>query len=192
MSFTLAIDDTCEPDAAAVELLLDVSFGIDRRIKSSYRLREGNHPVPGLSMVIRDAELGLAGTISFWPLRIGPDGAAALLLGPLAVHPERQNLGIGLALMRQGLARATAMGHRLVLLVGDEPYYGRAGFRKLPPGLIGMPGPVNADRFLYLELVPGALAGIAGMALPPYRFAGRSAAFAIPHGAETQEQQAQA
>ena len=192
MTFVFAIDETHDSDSPAIEQLLDVSFGIDRRTKASYRLREGNHPLPGLSMVVRDAEVGIAGTVSFWPLCIGHEGRPALLLGPLAVHPDRQNLGIGLALMLEGLARAKAEGHRLVLLVGDAPYYARAGFRKLPPGLIGMPGPVNPERFLYLELVPGALHEVEGMALPPHRFAERSAAFAIPHGAQAQQQQAQA
>lgn len=192
MTYAFDIDTTHGTDSPAIEQLLDMAFGIDRRTRSSYRLREGNQPVPGLSMVVRDAEVGIAGTISFWPLRIGHDGSPALLLGPLAVHPDRQNLGIGLALMREGLARAKAMGHRLVLLVGDEPYYARAGFRKLPRGLIGMPGPVNPDRFLYLELAPGALDHVGGMALPPHRFVERSAAFAIPHGAQPEEHYAEA
>ncbi len=89
--------------------------------------------------------------------------------------------------MREGLARARAQGHGLVLLVGDEPYYARVGFAKLPRDLIGLPGPVNPDRFLYLELVPGSLDGVSGMARVP-----ASAAFAVPHGAEGQEQRAQA
>lgn len=185
------IDDTTPADNDAIEHLLDLSFGVDRRTKTSYRLREGSHAIDGLSMVIRDPAVGLAGTISFWPLRIGKTGAKALLLGPLAVHPERQNLGIGLALMREGLARARVLGHRLVLLVGDEPYYARVGFRRLPHDLITLPGPVNPDRFLYLELLPGALDGVSGLALPPHRYAA-SAAFAIPHGAEAEEQGAQA
>ena len=191
MTGSIIIDDTQSADAAAVEHLLDLSFGIDRRTKSSYRLREGNAAVEGLSLVVRDAELELAGTISFWPLQISPDGTPALLLGPLAVHPGRQNLGVGLALMHEGLARARAMGHRLVLLVGDEPYYARVGFRKLPHGLITMPGPVNPDRFLYLELVPGALDGVSGLAMPPYRFAEKSAALAPPHGADAEQQGAE-
>jgi predicted N-acetyltransferase YhbS len=165
------IEETRADDLAAIENLLDRSFGIDRRVKTSYRLREGSHPVPGLSLVIRDAQVGVAGTISFWPLAIGEKGSPALLLGPLAVHHERQNLGIGLALMREGLKRARAQGHRLVILVGDEPYYSRVGFHKLPPDLLMMPGPNNPDRFLYLDLVPGALAGVSGMVLPPHRHA---------------------
>lgn len=192
MTGSFIIEDTLASDTAAIEYLLDLSFGTDRRTKTSYRLREGSQPVPGLSMVIRDGQVGLGGAISFWPLRIGEDGAEALLLGPLAVHPERQNLGIGLALMREGLARAKALGQRLVLLVGDEPYYARAGFKRLPQDLITMPGPVNPERLLYLELEPGALGGVTGLVLPPQRHAERSAALAVPHGAEAQEQCAEA
>lgn len=187
MCAPIACEDTAPQDHDAIEHLLDLAFGSGRRSKTSYRLREGNHPVDGLSLVTRDKGVGMSGTISFWPLEIGPAGAPALLLGPLAVHPDRQGLGIGLALMREGLARAAAQGHGLVLLVGDEPYYARVGFRKLPEGLISLPGPVDPARFLYLELRPGALAGTSGIARAP-----RSAPFAVPHGAEPEEQRCEA
>ena len=139
MCSTIACDDTLSSDHDAIEHLLDVSFGSDRHSKTSYRLREGNAAVPGLSLVVRDPGLGLAGTISFWPLAIGSKDTPALLLGPLAVHPDRQGLGIGLKLMREGLARAKAQGHALVLLVGDEPYYARVGFAKLPKASSAFP-----------------------------------------------------
>jgi predicted N-acetyltransferase YhbS len=191
MTASFVLEDQTDSDLAAVEALLDASFGIGRRTKTSYRLREGASPVAGLSMLVRDAELGLSGTISFWPLRIGKAGTPALLLGPLAVHPQRQNLGIGLALMREGLARAKALGHSLVVLVGDEPYYARVGFRRLPRGLLMLPGPFDPERFLYCELVPGALQGTSGMVLPAHRHAQASTTLAVPHGSEAQQQSAQ-
>ena len=89
------LDAEAPSDAAAIETLLDLAFGLDRLIKTSYRLREGNHAVQGLSFVARDRELGIVGTVRFWPVKIGRCGIDALLLGPLAVHPERQNIGIG-------------------------------------------------------------------------------------------------
>lgn len=171
MTSTHTLSDATPADQDAIESLLDLSFGLDRRTKTSYRLREGSHPIHGLSLVVRDAAVGLAGCISFWPLRVGHRGAAALLLGPLAVHPERQNLGIGLALMREGLARAKGLGHDLVLLVGDEPYYARVGFRKVPSGQMQLPGPTDPNRFLYCELQPGALNKAAGLVLPLHRYA---------------------
>jgi len=187
MCGTIILEDTTPADHDAVEHLLDLTFGSDRHSKTSYRLREGNRAIAGLSLLIRDPGAGLSGTISFWPIAIGAAAAPALLLGPLAVHPDRQNLGVGRALMREGLARAKAMGHRLVILVGDEPYYARVGFRRLPHGLIDLPGPVDPDRLLYLELVPQALDGVSGLAKPA-----PSAAFAVPHGADQQEQHAEA
>ncbi len=178
MSGTILLDETLPSDHAAIEHLLDLSFGSDRRSKTSYRLREGNTAVPGLSLVARDEGVGIAGTISFWPLAVGEQQSSALLLGPLAVHPDRQKLGLGLKLMQEGLARAKAQGHGLVLLVGDEPYYAKVGFRKLPKGLIELPGPVNPDRFLYLELQPAALDGVSGLVQVPVSKAVRERACA--------------
>jgi predicted N-acetyltransferase YhbS len=183
MTNAFLVEETKLSDASLIESLLDLSFGIDRRLKTSYRLREGNVPVSGLSMVVRDAEVGIAGSISFWPLIVGTSGTPALLLGPLVVNPARQNLGVGLALMREGLQRAKASGHKFVILVGDAPYYGRVGFQKLPEAHLLLPGPVNPERFLYLELVKGALTGAHGLVLPPHRFQEISAAFARPHQA---------
>ena len=169
MSFS--ISPTLISDHDAIEHLLDLSFGTDRRMKTSYRLREGSAAVDSLSHVVRDPALGVVGAISFWPLAIGAKGTRALLLGPLAVHPERQNLGIGLLLMRQTLAMAKAGGHRLVLLVGDAPYYGRVGFAQVPERQVLMPGPVDPKRLLALELVEGALAEAHGLMMAAHQYA---------------------
>jgi len=169
-SKSVSVEETTPHNAEAVETLLDLSFGLSRRTKTSYRLREGNEAIPGLSLIVRDDDVGLSGTISFWPLKIGETGVDAVLLGPLAVHPNRQNLGIGLALMREGIARAKRLGHRLMILVGDEPYYARVGFQKVPDNQLIMPGPVDPTRLLYLELVQGALDEAHGLVLPPHRF----------------------
>ena len=119
---------------------------------------------------MRDEEFPITGCISFWPLLLGATGKKALLLGPLAVHPQRQNRGIGMALMGEGLKRAAAAGHRLVLLVGDEPYYSRVGFKRLPDSKLQLPGPVKRERFLFLELASGALDGASGLVMPPRRY----------------------
>lgn len=175
-------------DRPAIEALLDDCFGIDRRTKTSYRFREGEEPVPGLSFVARDGDCRLIGAISFWNLRIGEEGMPALLLGPLAVAPDLQNRGIGRALMAEGITEAKALGHRLVLLVGDEPYYGRVGFRKIPETRLIMPGPVNPDRFLYLEIEPGALGKASGLVLPPARFRALQASSSAPRGTTSARQ----
>jgi predicted N-acetyltransferase YhbS len=191
MAASFPVENTKATDQPLIEQLLDIAFGIDRRVKTSYRLREGSTPADGLSLVVRDPGVGLAGSISFWPLAIGGAGTPALLLGPLVVHPKRQNLGVGLTLMREGLSRAKAQGHKLVILVGDAPYYARGGFQKLPEGHLLMPGPVDPQRFLFVELVPGALAVTNGLVLPPHRFAEISVPLAVPHQAERQKQSAE-
>lgn len=153
----------------AIETMLDHAFGLSRRTKTSYRLREGNSPAPGLSLAAHEGEV-VVGAISYWPIVIGEAGTPALLLGPLVVHWQRQNQGIGLRLMQESLAKAKAQGHKLVLLVGDEPYYARVGFKVVPHGLMTLPGPVDPCRFLYLELEPNALSSVAGLVLPPARY----------------------
>ena len=155
---------------AEIELLLDEAFGLSRLAKTSYRLREGESPVEGLSHVAIEAGRGIVGCISFWHLHVGDQGPATLLLGPLAVAGDRRGVGIGRALMTNGIDRARAMGYALVILVGDEPYYGRVGFRKVPEDQLILPGSVDPDRLLFLELEKGAMQTARGLVLPPHRF----------------------
>ncbi len=52
--------------------------------------------------------------------------------------------GAGKSLMRTALAAAREAGHDVVLLVGDEPYYGPFGFVMLPPPYrITLPAPAD-------------------------------------------------
>src|SRR5262249_61176373 len=99
----------------------------------------------------------LCGSVRYWPITIGE--APALLLGPLAVHPERQNQGIGKALMELSLKRAAELGHGLVILVGDPPYYARVGFAPVPMGQMTLPGPVDYRRMVFRGPAPRAPRG---------------------------------
>ncbi|AWK85938.1 GNAT family N-acetyltransferase [Azospirillum thermophilum] len=152
--------------ACAIEALLDRSFGPDRFTKTAYRLREGVDSIPELNLVaIEHDEYGneiVEGTIRYWPVTVG-GMFKTIMLGPIAVSDRLQGGGLGSKLIRLSLNKAAALGHRSVILVGDAPYYGRFGFsRELTLGM-QMPGPVDYSRLLGLELVPGALAGVAGM-----------------------------
>ena len=104
----------------------------------------------------------LVGTIRFWRVRIG-GSTNALLLGPVAIAAGHQGYGLGAALIRRGLAAAREYGHEAVILVGDEPYYRRFGFRAHLTAGMRLPGPVDRRRFLALELVPGALRSAYGL-----------------------------
>lgn len=148
-------------DREEVELLLDTAFGPGRAGLSSYRLRQGVEPVAELCLLARDDYDSLAGAIRYWPVVIG--GAhPALLLGPVAVHPTRQGEGLGAWLIAETLERAAALGWTRAVLVGDEPYYGRFGFRRALAQGLNFPPPVNEARLLARALVPGAMDQVAG------------------------------
>ena len=148
-------------DIVAREHLLDLCFGVGRRLKTSERLREGRLPAEGLAFTAEQRGR-VVGTVRLWHVEAG-SRRHALLLGPLAVDPECQGLGLGAVLMRHALARAGALGHGGVLLVGDAPYYARFGFtRDLVAGL-SMPGPFERERFLGLELRAGTFDGARGI-----------------------------
>ncbi len=116
---------------------------------------------------MRVALLGetLIAAVRFTSITIGGVNGA-LLLGPLAVDPDFAGQGYGRRLVSEAMEAAKAAGVKLVLLIGDEPYYGRFGFSPVPPGQITMPGPVDPARLLAAELVPGALAAHTGLIAP--------------------------
>jgi len=147
-----------------IEALLDTAFAPGRTGLSSYRLREGVEPVTALCLTARDEDeiAALAGTIRFWPIAIGDSFSPALLLGPVAAHPTRQGEGIGALLILEGLERAADAGWERCVLIGDEPYYSRFGFKRSLATNIVFPPPTNPNRILAQEIVPGSMAEISG------------------------------
>ncbi|SFR11047.1 GNAT family N-acetyltransferase [Poseidonocella sedimentorum] len=141
-----------------IEALYDLCFAPGREALSSYRLRDDVAPVRELSLLARDGAGILAGAVRFWPVRVGD--RAALLLGPIAVHPTRQGEGLGALLLRESLGKAADLGWERVMLVGDAPYYSRFGFSRLDE--VVMPPPTNPDRVLGIALVPGGWDGVSG------------------------------
>jgi predicted N-acetyltransferase YhbS len=137
-------------DALLIEPLLDRCFGVDRHRKISYRYRDGIEPLADLAFVAEDEDRRLVGAIRYWPIRLG--SRPTLLLGPLAIDPDRQGRGVGRALVFHSLDIAAAAGHRLVFLVGDPAYYARFGFAVAPAGIV-MPGEAPA-RLNYRALDP--------------------------------------
>jgi predicted N-acetyltransferase YhbS len=146
-------------DAAGVEALNEGSFGPGRFAKSAYRLREGVAPVTSLSLVAVEGDV-LLGSVRFWPISVG--GHEELLLGPLAVRGDQRGRGIGIALMQAGIEVARQGPWRGILLVGDEPYYAKVGFSRLPPGRVRFPGPVDEHRILGLSLKGGEMVSLTG------------------------------
>jgi predicted N-acetyltransferase YhbS len=152
-------------DAPAIDHLNARTFGPGRYAKTAYRIREEIAHIPELSFTARVGTL-LVGSVRLSPILIGP--ARALLLGPLTIEPPFRDRGIGQKLIARALEQAKAKGHRLVVLVGDEPYYGKSGFKPMPKGQVTLGGPVDPSRLLVAELAPGAADGIAGAIRPDW------------------------
>jgi predicted N-acetyltransferase YhbS len=163
LSLTI-LPETAE-DAQAIERLHERTFGPGRYARSAYRIREGRGHLLELSFTARIGTL-LIGSVRLTPIYIGD--APALLLGPLTVEPPFRERGVGSALIKSALAQAKAKGHKLVLLVGDEPYYAKSSFKKIPKGQVKMPGPVDPARLLVAELAPGAFEGVKGLIRPDW------------------------
>ncbi len=150
-------------DLDEVEYLYDLAFAPGRTALSSYRLRDGVDQIGDLSLVARDQYDILAGAIRFWPVRVGQAGHSALLLGPVAIHPTRQGEGLGGLLISESLERAVNTGWSRVILIGDEPYYRRHGFRRKQAENLEFPPPTNPDRLLAKALRDGAFEGVSGL-----------------------------
>jgi len=157
LQFTL---DTLRPeDRDAVERLHARAFGPGRYARTAFRIREQAGAAEGLAYVARVGSL-LVAAVQLTPIRIGEH--RAFMLGPLTVDPPFEGKGIGRALLERCAHAARAVKRDVIILVGDEPYYARSGYKRVPPGRIRLPGPVDPMRVLALELEPGALQKVAG------------------------------
>ncbi len=142
-------------DPAMVEEVLDRAFGPERHARTAYRIRAGMDWLPGLSLAALDANDMLVGTIQCWPigLQTKQGQVPLVMVGPVAVLPERQGEGFGIGLMTAMIAedaRLAAIGQTGLpqVLIGDAEYYGRWGFSAAMTGGWRCPGPFEQHRLL--------------------------------------------
>lgn len=136
------------------------AFGPGRFTRAAYAIREGGPHRRDLSFVALSGGSVIA-SVRMTPIAAGQ--GRALLLGPLAVRPAFKNLGIGRKLAMMALDAARRDGWKIVILVGDAPYYSPLGFSKIIPyGQISMPRPVDPARLLACELEENALDRLTG------------------------------
>jgi len=140
-------------DAALVDALIERGFGPGRYAKTSERVREFATFAPELSVC---AWIGgrLVGCARMWRVRVG--GKPAMFLGPFAVEAGERNAGLGARLVARACEAARVAGETHVVLVGDEPYFGRVGFSTAAGRLVRLPGPVDPRRVLARALTPDA------------------------------------
>ncbi|MEE4155076.1 MAG: N-acetyltransferase [Erythrobacter sp.] len=142
--------------SAMIEEVLDRAFGPDRHARTAYRIRAGMDWLSALSFAALDADEMLVATIQCWPIAlIDREGRPLplIMVGPVAVLPERQGEGFGKGLMAAMLdaeSRLAAEGHSpfAQVLIGDFDYYGRWGFSAVATGGWRCPGPWEAHRLL--------------------------------------------
>jgi predicted N-acetyltransferase YhbS len=151
-------------DPAEVERVLDLAFGPGRHTRTAYTIRQGTECLPPLCFAAYDETGELAGTIQAWAVALtDPDGRRQplVMVGPVAILPERQGQGFGRALMaaqeaaiEAGVEDGAAPLPRV--LIGDAPYYGRFGFAEAPRGW-RCPGPWDPARLLVKGANPALL-----------------------------------
>lgn len=152
-------------DVPLISALHDRVFGPGRFSRTAYRVREqlagtARDCSPYCRLAMDGGEIVAA--LRMTEITIGGT-AGAMLLGPLVVAPEYAGQGYGRALVGEAVEAAGKGGKSLVVLIGDEPYYGRFGFKPVPAGKITLPGPVDPQRILAAELTDGALTAYTGL-----------------------------
>ncbi len=153
-------------DPTAVEALLDRAFGRDRHTRTAYAIRSGTSPIPELSFAALEND-ALIGVIQCWPIELQDDDGQRhplVMVGPVAVEPERQKSGLGKELVHQALDSAMELERDgAMMLIGDPEYYGRFwGFSADLTCGWRAPGPVEQRRVLARGLAVPAVAGMLG------------------------------
>lgn len=154
--------------AEPIEALLDAAFGTDRHTRTAYRLRKGARAIDALSFAALDCG-DLVGTLQSWPVALvdaSGEATALVIVGPVAVAPDRQRSGIGRTLMTHMLEVADAGGANALMMIGDPEYYGRFfGFSADATAGWSLPGPVERHRLL-ARISNGARVPAAGQIIP--------------------------
>jgi predicted N-acetyltransferase YhbS len=157
---TATLIPLADVDPALVEDLLDRAFEPARRGRTAYQVREGSDWLPALSFAALDADERLVGTLQTWPVALTDEAGRAhplLMVGPVAVLPERQREGFGTALMLAMLAALDPAAPLPQVMIGDEPYYGKFGFSAAHTGGWRLPGAWDPARLLARAAEPTVL-----------------------------------
>lgn len=150
MSVIVPLDSVPEQ---AIERLLDVAFGADRRGRTAYLIRKGMRWLPELSFAMVDGD-DLIGSLQSWPVALThEDGTQTplIMVGPVAIAPSLQRAGHGRVLMDTVVAAARGQRSDPLMMIGDPEYYGRFwGFSAEGTSGWDCPGPFEPRRLLAL------------------------------------------
>jgi putative acetyltransferase len=166
------VDYAIRPELPADQVMISEvhhrAFGRSDEARLVDALRRGGFA--RLSLVAERGEQVLAHILfSDLPIVTSDGTVSALALAPLSVLPEFQRHGIGSTLVQRGLELCREQGHRVVVVLGHPKFYSRFGFSAdlATPLRSAFSGRAS---FMAAELVPDALAGVAGVVQysPPF------------------------
>ena len=138
-------------DHEAVNRLNAAAFGRPAEADLVDALRAAGDHVPELCLVAVDGGGELAGHVFFSEARLGSD-TAVLALAPMAVLPERQQRGVGSALVREALRLARGTDYPLVVVLGHPEFYPRFGFERGDEHGVECPYEVPPEAWMVLRL----------------------------------------
>ncbi len=106
--------------------------------------------------LIAEQDDELVGCIAFSPVKIDGKHCDWYGLGPVAVTPDRQGMGIGSELIQSGIRHLRAEDAHGCVVLGEPDYYSRFGFAPLPDlKLEGVPDQYFMARPLIDEIPVG-------------------------------------
>jgi putative acetyltransferase len=147
----------------------EAAFGRAAEANLVDALRQGNGIVASLVAVCQQKIVGhkkIVGHILFSPMTADePTGQPVRIvaLGPMAVHPDYQGLGIGSQLVRAGIDHCRQAGVDLMIVLGHSWFYPRFGFTPAAPHGMRAQWDVADEVFMVKELRSGALSQVKGM-----------------------------
>jgi putative acetyltransferase len=167
--FSLTIRPETAADHLAIRHVNEQAFGQPDEANIVDALRQRGAAV--FSLVAVQGEQ-IVGHIFFSPVTIQDTTAvwSAVALGPMAVLPSHQRLGIGSQLVQAGLAACLAIGELIVIVLGHPQFYPRFGFRPSQPLGIRWDRDVREEVFMVAELRAGVLNGRGGVVSYPPEF----------------------
>ena len=128
------------------------AFSQDNEVLLVQEIRKSDRYIPDLSL-IAEVDGIIVGHILFSYIDLVNDLTYKVLgLAPLAVRSHFQNQGIGSALVREGLAKADAMGESMAIVLGHPQFYNRFGFKPSVYYSIESPFPISEDFFMVKAL----------------------------------------
>lgn len=155
---------------ATSEIILQ-AFGQDNEVRLVEKIRESDRYIPNLSLVAEINGVVVAHVLFSYIDLVSEVTYKVLSLAPLAVRSPNQKQGIGSALVREGLARANAMGETIAIVLGHPQFYSRFGFEPSVRYGIESPFPVPNDFFM-VKTLTGYQNSHKGKVIYPPAFAG--------------------